>query len=47
VIPVFIVMRSDKAVRLLNNIMERLALLTMIYLVLDIAALIIVIIRNL
>ncbi len=45
-LPVYTFIRSNKAVMIMQNIMERLSLLTMFYLFFDLLALMIVIIRN-
>jgi len=45
-LPVYGFIRSNKAVKIMQNIMERLSLLTMFYLFFDLLALMIVIIRN-
>jgi len=45
-LPVYGFIRSNKAVMIMQNIMERLSLLTMFYLFFDLLALMIVIIRN-
>jgi hypothetical protein len=45
-LPVYSFIRSDKSVTVMQNLMERLSLLTMFYLFFDLLALIIVIIRN-
>jgi len=47
VLPVYLFIRSKKAVALMHNITERIALLTMFYLCFDLVGLIIIIIRNL
>jgi hypothetical protein len=46
-LPVYSFIRSEKAVSFMQNLMERLSLLTMFYLFFDLLGLIIVIIRNL
>jgi hypothetical protein len=46
-IPVYIVARSQKAVRLLRTVMDKLELITTIYLGLDFFGLVIVLLRNL
>jgi hypothetical protein len=45
-LPIYSFIRSKKAVTVMQNLMERLSLLTMFYLFFDLLALIIVIIRN-
>ncbi len=45
-LPVYLFVRSKKAVALMQNIMERLSLLATLYLVFDLLGLVIVIIRN-
>jgi hypothetical protein len=45
-IPVFLFLRSDKLTRSIQDLSERLALLTGFYLLLDLAGLVIVIVRN-
>ena len=45
-IPVYFALRSEKFYRLLLDIIDRLSLLTMFYLALDLAGLIIIVIRN-
>ena len=45
-LPVYAFIRSNKAVRVMQNLMERLSLLTMFYLFFDLLGLIIVITRN-
>jgi hypothetical protein len=45
-LPVYAFMRSNKAVMFMQNLMERLSLLTMLYLFFDLLALMIVAIRN-
>lgn len=45
-VPTVLLLRSGKAVRLVEGMIERLSLLTMFYLVFDVAALVIVLIRN-
>ena len=45
-LPVYLFFKSKKAVALMQNIMERLSLLAMLYLVFDLLGLIIVVIRN-
>ncbi len=45
-LPVFLFLRSKKAVPLMQNLMERFSLLAMVYLPLDLLGLVIVIIRN-
>ena len=45
-IPVYLVLKSDKFFRLIQGLIERLSLLTMFYLFLDLAGLIIVIVSN-
>ncbi len=45
-LPVVLLLRSDKAVRSLHNLLDRLALLSGLYLLLDAAGLVIVILRN-
>ena len=46
-VPAWLVLRSDKALRFTQGMIERLSLLTSIYLFLDVVGLVIVIIRNL
>ena len=46
-VPVYSFIRSEKAVPFMQNLMERLSLLTMFYLFFDLLGLIIVVIRNL
>ena len=45
-LPVYAFIRSNKAVMIMQNLMERLSLLTMFYLFFDLLGLMIVIIRN-
>jgi hypothetical protein len=45
-VPVYSFIRSEKAVLFMQNLMERLSLLTMFYLFFDLLALMIVVIRN-
>ena len=45
-LPIYAFIRSNKAVRVMQNLMERLSLLTMFYLFFDLLGLIIVITRN-
>jgi hypothetical protein len=45
-LPIYAFFRSNKAVRFMQNLIERLSLLTMFYLFFDLLALMIVIIRN-
>jgi hypothetical protein len=47
VVPMFLIHRYDKVDRAISNIFERLTLLTILYLVLDAAGLIVVLVRNL
>jgi hypothetical protein len=42
----YAVLRSEKAYQVVNDLIDRLSLLTMVYLMLDVFALIIVIVRN-
>ena len=46
-VPTVLMLRSGKAVRFVEGLIERLSLLTMFYLVFDVAGLVIVLIRNL
>lgn len=46
-LPVYFFIRSEKSVVFMQNMMERISLLTMLYLVFDLLGLVIVIIRNL
>jgi hypothetical protein len=46
VIPLILVLRTGRGMRVMQGLIERLSLLAMLYLVLDAAALVIVIIRN-
>lgn len=46
-VPTYLVLKSDKAFHTVRELMERLSLLTMFYLVLDAAGLVILLIRNL
>lgn len=45
-VPTFFALRSDKALQFTRGLIERVSLLTMFYLLFDVAALVIVIIRN-
>src|SRR5512143_3045581 len=44
--PVFVLVRSEGAVRVANGVIDRLSLLSMFYLVFDVAAVAIVVVRN-
>ena len=46
-VPALLILRSDKALQFTHGLIERLSLLTMFYLLFDVAGLVIVIIRNL
>ena len=46
-VPALLILRSDKALQFTKGLIERLSLLTMFYLLFDVAGLVIVIIRNL
>ena len=46
-VPTLLILRSDKALQFTKGLIERLSLLTMFYLLFDVAGLVIVIIRNL
>jgi hypothetical protein len=46
VLPVYLFIRSKKATAIMQSLMERLSLITMFYLIFDVAGLMIVIIRN-
>jgi uncharacterized membrane protein len=46
-LPIYLFIRSNKSVRFMQELIERLSMLTMVYLFFDLAGLIIVIIRNL
>ena len=46
IIPAWLVLRSNKVLRFMRGLIERLSLLTIVYLFFDIAGLVIVIIRN-
>ena len=45
-VPTFMILRSDKALQFMRGLIERVSLLTMFYLLFDLAGLVIVIIRN-
>lgn len=45
-LPTYLVLRSDKALRFVQDLIERISLLTVIYLFFDVAGLIVVVIRN-
>ena len=47
VLPVYFILKSEKVLRASLNIIERLSLLMTLYLVLDLGALVVVLIRNL